>query len=645
MDRRRTILWLAAAAAFVVGVAEIASVRIVPGTPDEALLTLLGVVPLLLAYAVARTRRQDDVEWTPTPDPERRARVGTPGDDFGRTLASISGTRGRYAGAAARWQLRDVAAEVIANYGSESIAEARARVEAGAWTDNPVAAAFLGDHGRVPLAARARSLLSAESAVDRRIRETVDEIAAIAGLEFGADDGRVGWLDGWLARRLDADGDEPSERDPLPTGAGTDRWPIDRATNHWLGVGALALACAGVGVLARSPGVALTGVVGIGLAAYARAGGTPTADLAIDRQVEETQPGPGDTVRVTVTVENRGERPAPDVRVVDGVPAGLTVADGSPRLGTALRAGESAEFSYRVTAARGRHEFGPALALVGDFPGSHQRELALVAETTVVCRPRPVPVAAPYPLRRRATRFAGRMATAESGPGTEFFGTREYRRGDPPGRIDWNRRARTGEFATLEFRSERAARVVLVVDARPAAYRSTEPHGEHSVDRAADAAGRLFAAMDDDGHRVGLAALGPDPCWLAPDSGADHRQRFIDLLGTHPALASEPPSGNTYVRRWLAEFRERVPGDVQPLLVTPLTDDSSANVARTLEASDYPVSVLSPDPTAERTPGHRLARVGRQLRVAELRRAGIPVANWGPEEPLEAALERHGERR
>jgi hypothetical protein len=50
--------------------------------------------------------------------------------------------------------------------------------------------------------------------------------------------------------------------------------------------------------------------------------------------------------------------------------------------------------------------------------------------------------------------------------------------------------------------------------------------------------------------------------------------------------------------------------------------------------------MYSPDITKRSTPGGRVASAQRSLRLTELRRLGISVVNWDPEEPLAMALDR-----
>jgi uncharacterized protein (DUF58 family) len=56
------------------------------------------------------------------------------------------------------------------------------------------------------------------------------------------------------------------------------------------------------------------------------------------------------------------------------------------------------------------------------------------------------------------------------------------------------------------------------------------------------------------------------------------------------------------------------------------------------------VTVISPDPTATRTVGQRLARVERAMRVASLRERGVRVIDWGYDDRLGIELERAEQR-
>lgn len=416
---------------------------------------------------------------------------------------------------------------------------------------------------------------------------------------------------------------------------------IERETGRWRGVTVVALLAGALGILFSRPALVLSAALGVVFAAYARAGGAPDPDVTVERTLSESNPDPGDEVRVTLTVRNAGESVLPDLRIVDGVPSGLEVIDGSPRTATALRPGKAATFAYVVEAERGAHEFDAVTVLSRGFAGAVERERRVVSATTLSCEPR-LAEGQPVPLRTQTTGYTGRVATDTGGAGTEFHSVREYRPGDPLNRVDWRRLARTGEFATVEFRQERAATVVLLVDTREEAY-VAPPDGDSAVERSVAAAGEAFTSLLSTGDRVGLASFGPGSCWLAPSTGSDHRARARELLGTGDAFGPTPADEPFFASIELRKLRRRLPADAQLVVFTPLCDDYVASVVRRLDAYGHPVTVVSPDPTGDATPGAQLARVERDLRLSGLRRAGIRVIDWG-EEPLATAFARARER-
>lgn len=602
---------------------------------DGRLVSAIGVVALIQAVRVARRRRNAGLDEAATPDPELPVETPPPGGDFESALEQFHHMRGIFSHRIGiRDGLQSAAVTVLTQFGGYSEAEAEAQVEAGTWTDDVYAAAFLSDlAGPTPsVPVRLRNVLRRGSTFQRRIRRTVDAIANAAGVPPRTPEDPPQFSTGSDAEvEIDDSTGTTVVRETHPTG-------------HWRGVTVVALVAIGIGILGTDPVVLLTGIVGIGFAAYARSSILPPGGVAIDRSLGVEQPEPGDDVEITVTVTNDSPRVLADLRLVDGVPEALAVADGSPRLGTALRPGERTTFRYSVRARRGVHTFGPTLLVARDLAGATEEERFVSDETTLTCTPSIQSFGERVPLRDRATQFAGRVETAGGGEGIEFHATREYRPGDALSRIDWNRRARTGELTTIEFREERAATVVIVIDARAPAYLSPDGLPPHTVDRAVDVAGQVYATLSESGNRVGIASVSPNPCWLAPGSGEVHAVEVRDLLATHAALAPVPPDDRTWLVSWRNRLRSRLSPGTQVVLLTPLCDVYGGRFARHLDEYDYPVTVISPDPTADRTPGHRLARVARAVRISALRREEIPVVDVHWEDTVEVALARYTER-
>jgi uncharacterized protein (DUF58 family) len=275
--------------------------------------------------------------------------------------------------------------------------------------------------------------------------------------------------------------------------------------------------------------------------------------------------------------------------------------------------------------------------LLRGLTGAIERETQVAAtEPTRLTCVSSLSTGVPLPLRTQTTQYTGRVPTDRGGPGTEFHAVREYRHGDPLSRIDWRRAARTGEFATVEYRQEQAATVQLVVDTREDAY--VAPEGElAAVERAVAGAGETFTSLLATGDQVGLTAFGPVDTWLPPGAGDDHRARARHLLATDPAFAPTPPEKPFFATIRFDRLRRRLSPETQVVLFSPITDEYVLSVARRLDAYGHRVTVVSPDPGDTGTPGRALARAERAVRLSTLRGAGIRVVDWG-DESLAAAI-------
>ena len=413
----------------------------------------------------------------------------------------------------------------------------------------------------------------------------------------------------------------------------------EHRTTRWRGVLAISLAALTVGLLSDRPDVLLLAVVGVVFGAYPQVTGAPEPSVRIERRLDDVTPRRGGEVAVTVTISNDGDRSLFDLRVVDGVPPALSVSDGSPRHATAIRAGSSRSFTYTVTAERGKHRFEPATVVARDLSGEHEAEATVAAETEIDCTASTTSA----PMRRQTLPAVGRVTSDRGGSGVEFHRTREYQRGDAISRIDWKRYARTGDPTTIEFRREQAASVVLLVDARAAAYRS-RPGEPHAVAFGVSAARQLAETLVQQHNRVGAAAIGRSLAWVPPGAGEAHADDVEALFATHEAFASTPPSEPADHAGQLERLRDRLPDGSQVILFSPLTDDDVVAVARRLDVEDHRVSVVSPTVTATDSPARRLAGAERRRRIGALRNADVPVIRWDPERPLAAAIDENAGR-
>lgn len=437
---------------------------------------------------------------------------------------------------------------------------------------------------------------------------------------------------------------------------------VTRATNRLTALVVVAILVSAIGVFTGNRVVLLAAIAPVSYLLYGQLTALPALDVEICRTIDDTNPPPGSEVTVTLTVTNSGGSTVPKLQIVDGVPAELGVANGSPRRATALRPGESATVTYGVVAKRGTHEFGDTYLNGQGFSSTEQREEGQLATgtTEITCD-----AAVHDPVERELTHeHVGQVPTDDGGTGTEFYTIREHQHGDPVSRIDWNRYAREGKLTTVEFRERKGAPVVVLVDLRPevdVARRAIDPPANQL---SVYAARRLLDPLFTYGAETGVAFdTGSRTELLPPARGADQKARTT--LAFREAVATEWSNNTTTltrrsgrratsghannraladgdgtVQRTLESLEEHLPRRTNLILVSPFLDSFPRDVATYLQSFDHVVTVLSPDVTSRDTAGGQVESLDRDMRITRLRRTGVGVISWDPEQPLAEAITR-----
>jgi uncharacterized repeat protein (TIGR01451 family) len=428
-------------------------------------------------------------------------------------------------------------------------------------------------------------------------------------------------------------------------------------TSRFAGAAVAAVALVAAGALSASATLLAAAAVPVAYLAYGGLSGAPDpTDLVVERTVGREDPFPGDRVTVTLAVRNPTETTYPDVRVTDGVPDAFGVVDGSPRGAAALPPGEEATVEYTITATRGTHTFADPRVRVRGVAATGVRDARPAADgagkidASVGVND--------LPLRDRGTEFAGPLSADAGGAGIEFHATREYRAGDPLGRVDWRHYAKNGELTTVEYREQRAARVVLLVDARPVGDVAAARGRPTGADLSTYAAARAFEALRAAGHHAGTAVFGvPDPrtdrpeyAWVPPGGGSDHAERVAAAL---EAAAGRDRADATAARTaadggadgdrdttddGVADLCGRLPPDTQVVLSSPALDGFAGRATRHVLAHGHPVTVISPDAAGGGSPGADLAAAERCLELARIRETDATVVEWGEDTPLSAVV-------
>lgn len=250
----------------------------------------------------------------------------------------------------------------------------------------------------------------------------------------------------------------------------------------------------------------------------------------------------GDTGRLRLTLKSRGRTIGP--ARASGQIGGNYVAIAAGRV---TRAGHS---EHRMLPPLRR---GPLVVSERSFETSDPVGLfrntvrVMDAEHTLVL-PRFTSLHAQPAVRE----FEASVVAPRAGGGTEIFGVREYRPGDPLRRIHWRSTARRGELIVREFEPPGVQNLGIFLDPNPA-----------SVDLA-DQIARLAASEAWDclraGGRVTLWAPGLEP------TRPDEERNLLALL------------------EWLARYPKPAPQDEPPPLVGDAVAVTAGGDARLQEA-------------------------------------------------------------
>jgi uncharacterized protein (DUF58 family) len=340
--------------------------------------------------------------------------------------------------------------------------------------------------------------------------------------------------------------------------------------------------------------------------------------------------------------------PIRDLELVLRLPNGLRLAEGGSLAGVTLGAGEERTIELRIEARRwGAYDVGSMLIRSRDRFGLLLFERPFVRNLRLRVYPRPEALRAILaPLETQVQ--AGNAVSRERGDGIEFADVRQFAAGDRVRHVNWRVSARRGELHVNQHHPERNADVVIFIDTFAEVGEGRGTTLDLAIRGAASLAARYLASRD----RVGMIGFGGIIRWLRPGMGMVQHYRLIDSLLDTKVVASYAWKGIDVIPSGTLPPRALL------LALTPLVDERTIGALLDVRGRGFDVAVieLDPVPFAKARPdpagelAHRLWLLQREALRESFRAAGIPIATWNEQRPLEAALEevrssrRHGGR-
>jgi uncharacterized protein (DUF58 family) len=339
----------------------------------------------------------------------------------------------------------------------------------------------------------------------------------------------------------------------------------------------------------------------------------------------------GEEVTVTATIGMPGGHPldeitaelvpAPRVELVSGAAAQVFLHEGRVTATWVVRPGRWGR--YPPGAVLARAGLGGAEVLIRAEPDPLE-----VFPRPARMRPRLVPAE----LLRRIGEHTGRAV----GAGTEFAGLRPYQPGDQLRDVNRAVSIRRGQLHVNQRAAERAADLVIMIDAFGLAQGAV---ADRTLDLAVHGAATLAAAYLRVSDRAGVVVLGGALRWLGPAHGDRQFYRIAELL-----LQARYDS-------WVTPDLDRIPRTALPpgtlaVVFSPLLDPRGLAALTDLRRRGFPlivVDTLRDEPPAVARPADaglalRLWRLDRAATRSALRALGVPVLPWTDDAELDSVL-------
>lgn len=362
--------------------------------------------------------------------------------------------------------------------------------------------------------------------------------------------------------------------------------------------------------------------------------------LTARRSIDRESLSAGELVETQIIIENQGN-PLTNLYLKDSPASPLEIVEGSAHKRLSLSTGETVELRYSFQPARGVYSWDTIHACASDPFGLFDLRLKIPALGEVFVHPAPLRIRSAL-LKPRLTlqQTTGPVSARASGSGTDFWGIREYRAGDPMRRLNWRMAARhPNKLFTNEFEREEIADFGFILDTR---RRTNSNEMEESLfEYSVSAVASLSEKILKDGNRVSLLVFGEFIASVFPGYGKGQ----LGLLRRSLARAK---LGENLPFSYLEYFPTRLFPAHSIIIVFSTVDSQDLETYARLLAFGYEVVLISPDPvdftslmypdTEINALALRAARIERVVQLKQLLKIGVRVINWKVNQPLETIL-------
>jgi uncharacterized protein (DUF58 family) len=319
------------------------------------------------------------------------------------------------------------------------------------------------------------------------------------------------------------------------------------------------------------------------------------------RRLEPTRAFPGDTVEISLILENHKPLPLPWLDLRDSFPDGLDYGElelevlpksAGWRFSSLVSAWANERIEQRCAIRcpqRGIYRFGPATFATGDPFGFSMRQTEHTHIDELLVYPRLLPVAH-FGLPAAQPFGEERPSRMVPDDPLRFLGTRPYLPGDPPRQIHWRATARTNRVQSKTFERGATSALAIFLDLG-GDYLPDDDRGRQNREWAISAAASLVANGLDGQREVGLfsnASLlgGSRFLRVAPSRQRVQLMRILELLAQLIPYALLP------IGSLLLEEARRLPWGATVCVVTVAPAEGLIETLWRLQRAGFTITLL-----------------------------------------------------
>jgi len=236
-----------------------------------------------------------------------------------------------------------------------------------------------------------------------------------------------------------------------------------------------------------------------------------------------------DTLEITLGIKNKSFLPVFDVVLEDYLSCTYAQERQKFIMLDLLKSNSSSKLTYYcVCPQRGRYEIGPLVAYFFDPLGLFYFKQVFPVFSEVYVYPRTFKIHKFPALNKGTSPWSGVETSRVSGDDDEFYGVREYRRGDPLKKIHWMVSARKNQLIVKEFQRQSFFRATIMfnLEKDDNVGEGKESVGEYTIKIVASIAKYLI----DLGVSIEVISHAGDVVHIPFNKGQEHLEEILKFL-------------------------------------------------------------------------------------------------------------------